>query len=141
MYGVDLYGRVRLAVLGQGISQQEAARRFGMDRGTVSKMVAHSVPSGYRRPVAPRRPKLDAHSGFIDQIRHDDIGAPKKQRHTIQRIYDRLREDRGFGGGYENIRSARHCPAGFSKILFNRAPRRTPAAWIRLVITSLNRSS
>ena len=33
MYGVDLYGRVRLAVLGQGISQREAARRFGIDRG------------------------------------------------------------------------------------------------------------
>ena len=96
MYGVDLYGRVRLAVLGQGISQREAARRFGIDRGTVSKMVAHSVPLGYRRPVALRRPKLDAHTGFIDQILHDDIGAPKKQRHTIQRIYDRLREERGF---------------------------------------------
>ena len=36
MYGVDLYGRVRLAVLGQGLSQREAARRFGIDRGTVS---------------------------------------------------------------------------------------------------------
>ena len=28
MYGVDFYGRVRLAVLGQGISQREAARRY-----------------------------------------------------------------------------------------------------------------
>jgi len=108
MYGVDLYGRVRLAVLGQGISQREAARRFGIDRGTVSKMVAHSVPSGYRRRVAPHRPKLDAHIGFIDQILHDDIGAPKKQRHTIQRIYDRLREERGFDGGYTTVRDYVH---------------------------------
>ncbi len=66
MYGVELYGRVRLAVLGQGISQREAARRFGIDRGTVSKMVAHSAPPGYRQSLAPRRPKLDAHIGFID---------------------------------------------------------------------------
>ena len=104
MYGVDLYGRVRLAVLGQGISQREAARRFGIDRGTVSKMVAHSVPLGYRGHVALRRPKLDAHTGFIDQILHDDIGAPKKQRHTIQRLYDRLREEPGFDGGYTTVR-------------------------------------
>ena len=76
MYGLDLYGRVRLAVLGQGISQREAARRFGIDRGTVSKMLAHSEPPGYRQSLAPRRPKLDAHIGFIDQILHDDIGAP-----------------------------------------------------------------
>ena len=47
MYGVDLYGRVRLAVLGRGSSQREAARRFGIDRGTVRKMLGHSVPPGY----------------------------------------------------------------------------------------------
>mgnify|MGYP006130170809 FL=1 len=79
MYGVDLYGSVRLAVLGQGISQQEAARRFGIDRGTVSKMVTQSVPSGYRRRVVPQRPKLDAHVGFIDQILHDGSVSPKKR--------------------------------------------------------------
>lgn len=108
MYGLDLYGRVRLAVLGQGISQREASRRFGIDRGTVSKMLAHSEPPGYRQSLAPRRPKLDAHIGFIDQILHDDIGAPRKQRHTIQRIYDRLREERGFDGGYTTVRDYVH---------------------------------
>ena len=86
MYGVELYGRVRLAVQGQGTSQREAARRFGIDRGTVSKMAAHSVPLGYRRHVAPRRPKLNAHTGLIEQILHNDVGAPKKQRHTIRLI-------------------------------------------------------
>jgi len=91
MFGVDLYGRVRLAVL----SQREASRRFGIDRGTVAKMVSHSAPPGYRRSVEPRRPKLDRHSGFIDQILSDDLSAPKKQRHTIQRIYDRQRYERG----------------------------------------------
>jgi transposase len=66
MYGVDLYGCVRLAVLGQCLSQREAARRFGIDRGTVSKMVAHSAPPGYRQSWARHRPKIDAHIGFID---------------------------------------------------------------------------
>lgn len=108
MFGVDLYGRVRLAVLGQGLSQREAARRFGIDRGTVAKMVSHSVPPGYRRSVEPRRPKLDQHTGFIDQILSDDLSAPKKQRHTIQRIYDRLRAERGFDGGYTTVRDYVH---------------------------------
>jgi transposase len=108
MYGVDLYGCVRLAVLGQCLSQREAARRFGIDRGTVSKMVAHSAPPGYRQSWARHRPKLDAHIGFIDQVLHDDLDAPKKQRHTIQRIYDRLREERGFDGGYTTVRDYVH---------------------------------
>ena len=71
-------------------------------------MVAHSVQLGYRRHVVLRRPKLDAHTGFIDQILHDDVRVPKKQRHTIQRIYDRLREERGFDGGYTTVRDYVH---------------------------------
>jgi hypothetical protein len=66
------------------------------------------VENEYRRSVEPRRPKLDRHAGFIDQILSDDLSAPKKQRHTIQRIYDRLRDERGFNGGYTTVRDYVH---------------------------------
>ncbi len=56
MYGVDLYRRVRLACHREKMSQREAARRFGIDRKTVAKMLAFSVPPGYRRRQPPRRP-------------------------------------------------------------------------------------
>mgnify|MGYP001829162556 CR=1 FL=1 len=46
MYSVELYGRVRLAVLRDGMSRREAARVFGIDRGTVSKILRHSVVNG-----------------------------------------------------------------------------------------------
>jgi hypothetical protein len=46
---VDLYGRVRYAVRIEGISRREAARRFGIDPRTVAKMLAFSLPPGYRR--------------------------------------------------------------------------------------------
>ena len=49
MKGVELYGRVRYAVQIEGLSQREAARRFGVDPRTVAKMMAFSVPPGYRR--------------------------------------------------------------------------------------------
>jgi transposase len=104
MYGVELYSKVRMAVLRDGLSQREAARRFGVDRGTVAKMVEHSVPPGYRQTKALRRPKLDAHTAFIDEILRSDPSAPKKQRHTIQRIFERLRDERGFDGGYTTVR-------------------------------------
>ncbi len=52
MYGVELYSKVRMAVLRDGMSRREAARRFGIDRGTVAKMVGHSVPPGYRQAGA-----------------------------------------------------------------------------------------
>ncbi len=46
---VELYGRVRYAVRIEGMSRREAARRFGIDPRTVAKMLAFSVPPGYRR--------------------------------------------------------------------------------------------
>ena len=65
---VELYGRVRYAVRIEGISRREAARRFGIDPRTMAKMLAFSVPPGYRRSHAPTRPKLDAFVGMIDRI-------------------------------------------------------------------------
>ena len=99
MKQVDLYGRVRHAVLIEGISQREASRIFGIDPRTVAKMLVFSVPPGYRRRQVANRPKLDAFTGIIDQILETDKLVPKKQRHTSKRIFERLRDEHGFTGG------------------------------------------
>jgi len=99
MKGVELYGQVRYAVQIEGISRREAARRFGIDPRTVSKMLAFSVPPGYRRSRPPRRPKLDPFIGIIDGILEEDKRRPGKQRHTSKRIFERLRDEHGYAGG------------------------------------------
>ena len=99
MYSVELYSRVRRACHVDGMSAREAARQFGLDRKTVSKILRHSLPPGYRRKCPPVRPKLDAFVGIIDQILLDDKSRLKKQRHTAKRIYERLRDEHGFTGG------------------------------------------
>jgi transposase len=96
---VELYGRVRYAVRIEGISHREAGRRFGIDPRTVAKMLAFSVPPGYRRSRPPVRPKLDRFVGLIDQILAEDKGRPAKQRHTSKRIFERLRDEHGYAGG------------------------------------------
>lgn len=55
---MEIYGRVRRAVLVEGMSRRAAAREFGLARKTVSKMLEYSVPPGYRRQQPARRPKL-----------------------------------------------------------------------------------
>ena len=99
MYLVELYNRVRRACHVEGMSKSEAARMFGIDRKTVSKILKHSVPPGYRRMRPPPRPKLDPFVPVIDQILEDDKGQLKKQRHTAKRIHERLRDEHGFTGG------------------------------------------
>jgi transposase len=96
---VALYGKVRYAVQIEGLSRREAARRFGIDPRTVTKMLSFSVPPGYRRRQPPKRPKLDPFVGIIDQILDEDQGRPAKQRHTSKRIFERLRDEHGYRGG------------------------------------------
>jgi transposase len=55
MFSVELYGRVRHACHVEGVSQREAARRFGIHRNTVRKMPAFSAPPGYRPAKPPPR--------------------------------------------------------------------------------------
>ena len=104
MYQVDVYLRVRGAVMVEGMSMREAARVLGLHRDTVRKMLAYSVPPGYRRQTPPRRPKLDPYTGVIDRILEDDLGRPRKQRHTAKRIFERLRDEYGFDGGYTTVK-------------------------------------
>jgi len=98
MYSVDLYSRVRRACHVEGMNKSEAARLFGIDRKTVSKILEHSVPPGYRRSKPPVRPKLDPFIPVIDRILAEDRSVPRKQRHTAKRIFERLRDEHGFVG-------------------------------------------
>ena len=100
---MELYLRVRLAC-SEGMSQREAAKHFNISRDTVRKMLSYSVPPGYRRTAAVRRPKLEAFIPIIDGWLEGDRSVPRKQRHTAKRVFDRLREEHGFTGGYTIIK-------------------------------------
>ena len=89
MYTVDLYRRVRLACHHENLSIREAARRFGIARETVKKILEHSEPPGYRRRQPPKRPKLGPFTAIIDRILEEDRTVHRKQRHTVKRIFDR----------------------------------------------------
>ena len=66
------------AAMVDGMSIREVSRVFGLHRDTVGKILAYSVPLGYRRQTPPRR--------------------PGKQRRTAQRIFQRLRGEHSFDG-------------------------------------------
>jgi transposase len=101
---VELYARVRRAVIVEKMSEREAARQFGLARETVRKMLRYSVPPGYQRQQAGRRPKLDAWTGIIDKILEQDKTRGRKQQHTSKRIFERLRDEHGFTGGYTIVK-------------------------------------
>ncbi len=81
-------------------------RRFGIDRRTVKKMLSYSAPPGYRRSRPVRRPKPEGFTGIVDAILEADRApeVPRKQRHTAHRIFERLRDEHGFAGGYTIVK-------------------------------------
>jgi transposase len=104
MFTVELYAKIRRAVMVEGLSRREAARRFGVHRNTITKMLTFSVPPGYRRGARPPSKKLGPHMAWIDAILEGDGQVHKKQRHTARRIFERLRDEQGFSGGYTIVR-------------------------------------
>ena len=100
MFTVELYAGIRRAVMVDGLSRREAAKRFGVHRNTITKMLQYSVPPGYRRRERPASKKLGPYMAWIDKILEGDRSVHKKQRHTAQRIFERLRDEEGFSGGY-----------------------------------------
>lgn len=115
MFAVEMYAAVRRFVFVEGHSRREAAKTFGVSRTTIDKMCAYSAPPGYRRKVRPKRPKLDPFVAIIDAILKADADAPRKQRHTARRIFERLRDEHGFTGGItivtDYVREVRHRTA------------------------------
>ena len=87
------------------MSKRAIARHFGISRDSVDKMIVYAVPPGYRRTAPVKRPKLDGFTGIIDQWVGEDNGRPGKQRHTAKRVFDRLRNEHGFTGGYTIVKA------------------------------------
>jgi transposase len=104
MYAVDVYAAVRQFVFVEGRSRREAASVFGLSRDTILKMCRFSAPPGYVRTKPAEKPKLGAFLPVIDAILAADVTAPPKQRHTAKRVFERLKAEHGFCGGYSAVR-------------------------------------
>lgn len=99
--------RQRFSVKGENISQ--IANTLQLDRKTVQKYVDKT---DFNEP-APRAasenhlcPKLDPYNPTIDQWLQEDKQAPRKQRHTARRVYNRLKKEvTGFDCSYRTFAS------------------------------------
>jgi transposase len=68
------------------------ARKLGVHRRMVREAVRSATPARRKKTERPQL-KMAAVSGFIDAILEGDRKAPRKQRHTAKRIWERTREE------------------------------------------------
>ncbi|MEU9272738.1 IS21 family transposase [Streptomyces sp. NPDC048251] len=90
---VDLYAAIRRDAR-QGLSNRALQRKYGVGFLTVQKALASAWPEP-RKPLPPRATRLDPFKPLIDEMLRTDLDAPRKQRHTVKRNFERLVDEHG----------------------------------------------
>jgi transposase len=103
---LELWERVRRKVLVEGQAKRRVLREEGLAWDTLKKILAHSSPPGYRQKQDRPKRKLGEHWEWMGQVLAGDKQVPRKQRHTAKKLWDRLKAERGFKGGYTVVKEA-----------------------------------
>ncbi|WP_033951572.1 IS21 family transposase [Streptomyces sp. CNQ431] len=86
------------------VSGRALAQRYRVSRNTVAKALASPVPAKRKKPP-PRPSVLEPVKPFIDAMLRADLDAPRKQRHTVDRIVQRLAGEHDFElAAYSTVR-------------------------------------
>ena len=92
---VELYARIREDHRQLGLGVRALARKHGVHRRMVREALASPVPAPRKVPVR-QSPVLDAVAGLIAAMLREDLDAPRKQRHTSRRIWQRLADEHAY---------------------------------------------
>ena len=87
---VELFEQIRRDRRLEDLSVRELADRHGTHRRTVRQALADAVPPPRKEYPARPRPAIDEWVTVIDGWLIADKDAPRKQRHTARRIWQRL---------------------------------------------------
>jgi len=90
---VELFEQIRREYTYGAGTIQGVSRKLSVHRRMVRQALANAVPPERKQPVR-RKPALDPVMNFIDAILVADELAPRKQRHTARRIWQRIRRER-----------------------------------------------
>jgi transposase len=109
---MEMWRDIRRRVIVDGESKRLICREYGIHFKTLQKILSNTIPPGYRQTKRREKRKIGPHLTFIEGILEEDKKAPRKQRHTAKRIFDRLISEQGYDGGYtavkEAVRAYRH---------------------------------
>jgi len=109
----------------EGLSIREISKLTGHHRDTIAKYVYSDAtePPKYTLTKPREHPVLGEYIPIIKEILATDQSRHRKQRHTGRRIYERLRDEYNYPGGYttvtDYVRTVRRKPKeGFLPLAF-----------------------
>jgi transposase len=86
------------------LSVRELARRHGVHRRTVRAALADAIPPARKVPERGA-PVLGRHEETVRRWLTEDLDAPRQQRHTARRVWQRLVEEQGVGVAESTVRA------------------------------------
>lgn len=92
---VEQFEQIRRDREAEGLSIRKLAERHGVHRRAVRQALASATPPERARPEGRPAPALGPYRALIDEWLEADRKAPRKQRHTARRIWQRLTEEHG----------------------------------------------
>ena len=101
---MELFEHIRRDKREGGASIRGLARRHRVHRRTVRQALRSALPPP-RKPASPSAPRLGAHRATIREWLVADMSAPRKQRHTARRIWQRLVDERGATVAESTVRA------------------------------------
>lgn len=75
---------------------RELMRRYRVSHRTVCQALESALPPPRRSPARSRPSALGTAAGWVDEMLRADLDAPRKQRHTAKRVFERLRDEYDF---------------------------------------------
>ncbi|WP_224285184.1 hypothetical protein [Streptomyces sp. LS1784] len=102
MSKVELYAAIRRDHR-DSMKLREIERKCNVSWRTIRKAVDSVWPEP-RKKLPPRPTAPDSYKAVIDGILRADLDAPRKQRHTVTRIFHRLVEEHGADVSYQQVR-------------------------------------
>lgn len=100
---IELFERIRRdRRLDPDVSARVLAVRYRVSRRTVAAALAAALPPP-RAAMPVRVSVLTPMMSVIDGWLRDDLTAPRKQRHTVRRIFNRIVEEYGFTVSYTTV--------------------------------------
>jgi transposase len=100
---VELFAQIRRDARVEGLSVRALAVRHGVHRRTVRQALESAAPPE-RAPSARVARRPEPYKPVIVQMLLTDLDAPRKQRHTAQRVFDRLIDEHGAVISYSTVR-------------------------------------
>jgi transposase len=103
---MEMWIDIRRRILAEGEGKRRICREYGIHFKTLQKILGNAEPPGYRQSKPREKRKIGPYIPFIEDALREDRKAPRKQRHTAKRLFNRLVKEHSYDGGYTAVKEA-----------------------------------